>query len=527
MSKLTAPLGTHILSRRSFLGAASAWSIAPALARARSASDLDVAIVGGGAAGTYAAWRLARERPHLKTRLFEASDRIGGRLHSLSFPQAPHLIVEGGGMRFLDAHRHVSGLARTLGLATREFPVDRDTDRVMLRGTNYSLGDVHAGRARFSYRVPDRDQTPDADYFDRAIARVLPDVRRMSASDWKKIRAGYRFKERLLRDWTNRALLLDGMSGEELALAEDASGYDDWIEGESGLDELDYYFVHDDESQPFRTLVGGYQGLPLALAERAAKAGAGVSKTERLVSLRMTASGFELAFRDRRDRLSTLTSAKVILALPRRALEGIADFAAAREPRFARLIASVTPIPACKSLLLYQRPWWRDHGIVEGRSVTDMPARQFYCFGAEPERTANESADGYGVLMSYCDEKSVQTWVALAGSSVGFATLDGDSALAREVHREAQLVIGTTALKPLAAYFQDWTVGPYGGGWHYYALGHDGEADAEAILKPVPDRDLYVCGEAYSHAQGWVEGALERTETVLQRHFGLAPPPRL
>jgi len=156
-----------------------------------------------------------------------------------------------------------------------------------------------------------------------------------------------------------------------------------------------------------------------------------------------------------------------------------------------------------------------------------MPARQFYCFGAEPERTASEAAGGYGVLMAYCDEKSVQTWTALAAPDAGFASLDGDSALAREVHREAQLVIGTTDLKPLAAYFQNWTVDPYGGGWHYYALGHDGVSDAEAILKPVPDRELYVCGEAYSHAQGWVEGALERTETVLQRHFGLVPPPWL
>jgi monoamine oxidase len=99
--------------------------------------------------------------------------------------------------------------------------------------------------------------------------------------------------------------------------------------------------------------------------------------------------------------------------------------------------------------------------------------------------------------------------------------------LAREVHREAQLVIGTTELTPLAAYFQDWTVDPYGGGWHYYALGHDGAADARAILRPMPDHELYVCGEAYSLAQGWVEGALERAEAVLQRHFGLAPPPWL
>ncbi|HLJ51860.1 MAG TPA: FAD-dependent oxidoreductase [Rhizomicrobium sp.] len=522
MAKLTAPTTTGTLSRRAFLGSASALTLAPALARASASNELDVAIVGGGVAGTYAAWRLALARPHLKTRLFEASDRIGGRLHSVSFPQAPHLVVEGGGMRFLDAHRHVSRLARTLELATREFPVDRDQDRVMLRGANYSESEVRAGAAHFPYRVPDRDQALDADYFGRAIAKIVPGVR--GASDWRKIRAGYLFKGKQLRDWTNRALLLEGMSEEELALTEDASGYDDWIEGESGLDELDYYFAHDDESQPFQTLVGGYQGLPLTLAERAANAGAGVARTERLVSLGVTSSGFALAFRDRLDRVSELTSTSVILALPRRALECIADFPLARQPRFASLIASVTPIPACKSLLLYERPWWREHGIVEGRSITDMPARQFYCFGAEPERTASEAAGGYGVLMAYCDEKSVQTWTALAAPNAGFVSLDGDAALAREVHREAQLVIGTTDLKPLAAYFQNWTVDPYGGGWHYYALGHDGEADAEAILKPIPDQELYVCGEAYSHAQGWVEGALERTETVLQRHFGLVPP---
>jgi monoamine oxidase len=510
------------LTRRAFLAAASALALAPASAVA--SRDLDVAIVGGGVSGAYAAWRLRQARPDLRIRLFEASDRIGGRLHSIAFPQAPHLVAEIGGMRFLDAHRHVSGLVSTLALDSRNYPTDRDENRVMLRGINYAQKDVHAGVAHFPYRIPDADQRPDSNYFDRAIANVLPDAPRMSPSDWRKIRRTYRFKNRLLRDWTNRALLLEGMSAEELSFSEDISGYDDWIEGETGLDEMDYYFVHDDDSKPYKTIVGGYQRLPLSLAERAEKSGAAIAMSERLVSLRTTANGFELAFRDSVGRLATLEAAKVILALPRRALEGIENFPAAREPRFARLIASVTPIPACKGLLLYRRPWWRDHGIIEGRSITDMPARQFYCLGSETVRSQSEPTDGYGVLMAYCDEKSVRTWSALAGSPSGFAALDGDSALAREVHREAQLVLGATALQPLAAYFQDWTIDPYGGAWHYYALGHDGAVDGEAIVKPLPDQDLFVCGEAYSFAQGWVEGALERAEAVLQRHFGLKPP---
>jgi monoamine oxidase len=513
------------LSRREVLAGGAALALAPRRAGADPTTDLDVAIVGGGVAGTYAAWRLAEA--HRRVWLFEASDRIGGRLHSVAFPQAPHLIVEAGGMRFLDAHVRVSGLIQHLGLTTRGYPIDRDPNRMMLRGRNFSEKDVRAGKARFPYRVPDADQTPDAKFIDRAITDVLPDFAKMKPADWDKIRSSYRYRGRPLRDWTNRDLLLQGMSAEELALAEDASGYDDWIEGETGLDEMDYAFVHDDESKPFRTIVGGYQLLPLALAAQAGKRGAAIATNARVVSLVAGRGGYELTLRDAHDRQTSLTAARVILALPRRGLECIENFPDAKSDRnFARLIASVRPIPACKSLLLYRRPWWRDHGIIEGRNVTDMPARQFYCLGSETVRQAGEETNGYGVLMAYCDMKSVAIWKRLAGrpGAFGLSRLAGNSVLATEVHREAQLVLGRADDAPLAARFQDWSADPYGGGWHYYALGHDGVADSEAMLKPVANRELFVCGEAYSHAQGWVEGALERAETLLERHFAVKPP---
>jgi monoamine oxidase len=506
------------LSRRAFLASGAAFALAPARA---AQPDLDIAIIGGGVAGSYAAWRLRQERPDLRIRLFEASERIGGRLHSITFPEAPHLVGELGGMRFLKSHSHVSGLVDALHLPTRLFPVERDANRVMLRGRNFSRKEVDNGRARFPYRVADKDQTPQADYFGRAIERILPGATHMTPADWRKLRDGYRYKGRRLADWKNRDLLLEGMTGEQLALIEDGSGYDDWIEGETGLDEMDYFFVHDDESQPFHTVIGGYQRIPLTLAAHAPAA-----LRTRLTSLTNDHGRFQLALRDASGRQSQVAASRVILALPRRGLECIENFPDAKaNRRFADLIASVTPIPACKSLLLYKRPWWRDHGIVAGRSVTDMPARQFYCLGAETTRQPAEDTNGYGVLMAYCDMKSVATWRKLVGNTdAGFAALSGDSALAREVHREAALVLGRTDLKPIAARFHDWSASPHGGGWHYYALGHDGLADSAAMLKPLPDRELYVCGEAYSAAQGWVEGALERTETMLERHFGLHRP---
>ncbi|MBL6937189.1 MAG: FAD-dependent oxidoreductase [Alphaproteobacteria bacterium] len=514
-------------SRRHVLGAAAALAAAPLLARAGAGPDLDVAIVGGGVAGAYAAWRLRQEQPHLRVRLFEASGRIGGRLHSVAFPQAPHLVAEVGGMRYLEAHAHVFNVVKHLGLPSRGYPIDRDANRVMLRGRNFSQKEIHAGTARFPYKVPDKDQTPQADYFDRALAQVLPNIGKMKAGDWDKVRAGYSYRGKPLRDWKNRYLLLTGMTGEELALAEDSSGYNDWIEGETGLDEMDYAFRHDDESKPFVTIAGGYQRLPLALAQEAGKLGADSEINTRVASIVSTPGGYRLATRDAQGNQTDFTAANIILALPRRGIERIDNFPEARtNARFANLIRSVTPIPAAKALLLYKRPWWRDHGITEGRNITDMPARQFYCLGAETTRLPSEDTNGYGVLMAYCDTTNVAAWRKLVAKPdpSGFTALDGTSALAKEIHREAVLVIGKTDLQPLAARFQDWTADPYGGGWHYYALGHDGVADSEAMLHPMPGRPLYVVGEAYSRAQGWVEGALERTETMLRRHFGLHAP---
>jgi monoamine oxidase len=218
-----------------------------------------------------------------------------------------------------------------------------------------------------------------------------------------------------------------------------------------------------------------------------------------------------------------------VLALPRRALELIEDFPARRDPHFAGLIASVVGVPASKAFLLYPRTWWRDLGIDGGRSVTDMPARMFYALGAEKERLASEPKNGFGVLMAYCCGADVQSWQQLAPQApreaAGFQWLPGNSELALEIHREARLTYATQPPVPLGACFQDWTVDPYGGGWHLWRQGVDGLALADSVMSPMPGHELHICGEAYSpYYQSWAEGAVESAETMLQHHFGLKPP---
>ncbi len=39
----------------------------------------------------------------------------------------------------------------------------------------------------------------------------------------------------------------------------------------------------------------------------------------------------------------------------------------------------------------------------------------------------------------------------------------------------------------------------------------------QQIVQPFKDRALYICGEAYSDAQGWVEGALQTADMMLEK----------
>jgi monoamine oxidase len=510
------------------LGSAAALSLAAISARGAAGADLDVAIVGGGVAGAYTAWRLRNEQPGSRVRLFETSDRIGGRLHSVAFPQAPHLVGEAGGMRFLPAQKHVANLVKHLNLPRRGYPVDAPYDRLELRGRSFSLAEIGQPTKLYPYNIPAIDQSPKSMLFLQTMERIVPGAKTMTAAKWRRVRASVRYKGRLLKDWAAWTLLADVLTMEEMRFLQDRSGYDDVSLHETGLDQFDFIFLGDDESKPFLTIAGGYQRLPLALAQEAAMGGAGIEMKTRLVSLSVPAAEngfFRLGLLDRNGRQSAATAKRVVLALPRRAIEAVAISPA--NALFNDLVSSVEPVPACKALLLYAKPWWRDLGIAGGRAITDMPARQFYALGAEKERLPSEAASGFGVLMMYCDANSVEYWKELAPPFVagGFQWLSGDSQLAMEVHREAGLVYQTAPPKPLSACFQDWTAAPFGGGWHFWGPGRDGIALADRVMKPIADRDLYICGEAYTmYEAGWVEGAVERAETMLQRHFGLRAP---
>jgi hypothetical protein len=100
--------------------------------------------------------------------------------------------------------------------------------------------------------------------------------------------------------------------------------------------------------------------------------------------------------------------------------------------------------------------------------------------------------------------------------------------MVEEAHRQLMEMHGVQGRadipRPYAAAYRDWGEDPYGGGANFWQVNVDSDKVSRAILQPLPSVPVYICGEAYSHFQGWVEGPLETADQMLQLHFGLAPP---
>ena len=63
---------------------------------------LSVGIVGAGISGLYSALLLQHYIPNVKVKLFEANDRVGGRIFTYKFSEEPYQYCEAGAMRIPD-----------------------------------------------------------------------------------------------------------------------------------------------------------------------------------------------------------------------------------------------------------------------------------------------------------------------------------------------------------------------------------------------------------------------------------------
>jgi monoamine oxidase len=517
----------------------------------------DVAVVGGGISGMYCAWRLKQERPNWKIGLFEMSNRIGGRLLSVTPPGMPHVRCELGGMRYTTAQSYIRGLVETrLGLKTRAFVGAQADNIAYLRQKHLRFKDLNDPK-KIPYTLSQAERSrpglnPDA-LLHYAIEQLVPGATTTHGDDLFELLQEAEFDEKPLHMHGFWNLLARSISSEAYRYIFDSSGYDTIGLNWNALNTILLNFR--DFGQEYRAVVDGYEAVPRQMCAEFKKATrkeehSGVYLKQPLKSFdQHPQGGIRLVFDpEKKPKIAEARADRLILAMPRRALELMDETGPVlnkKNERIRKLIRSVTPVPLFKMFVCYPGPWWRAAGVSKGQSVTDLPLRQCYYWAVEGEQPGADAKNRNAVMLAtYDDSRYVRFWAALKKKGdddtvPGYT--DGDTstpaaeqakwnqylaspAMAHEIDRQLREMHGLKfAPAYYSAVYKNWGVNPYGGGVNFWKIGVKSWEVMEEMIQPNPRLRVYVCGEAYSNSQGWVEGALETAEEVLRR-IGLDKP---
>jgi monoamine oxidase len=473
------------------------------VSRLPDATEFDVAIAGAGAAGTYLAYRLIRERPEWRIAIFERSDRIGGRLWSVNVDGVSHPI-ELGGMRYMSGHRLVQSVVDELGIETRSFDPADGPERTFLRGvTGRSPDDPEAGRG---YELPAGEAGRSAtDLMRDAFLKILPQAGELDEDGWRRHRATATFGGRALTDWSIEDAVATLLSPEGHRFMTDVFGYDSGIGPHNASDAIQYVMGTGYPSGRARVPVDGMDRIPRELAVRFEALGGTMWLGHDLHRIEVGEGSVILGFADG----SSVRAGRLVLTLPIPALEALAaDSPIINGPIWQRLYGSIAGFPAMKLYCWYERPWWRD-GIDPPtglRTTTDLPNRMVFYFDEAPDQPA-------AILASFTDHRHNEPIIALAagrsrGEPASSELLEALRGWLAAAHPRVE--VPTTA----GSAFQHWGADPREVAWHFWRAGANSDEMIDLAAQPDPSLPIHICGEVFTRRGAWVEGALEAADTV-------------
>jgi monoamine oxidase len=366
---------------RDALGASAALVLAactPAALRTRGAAGEEVVIVGAGIAGLTCAWRL--RQAGVRVRVYEAQERIGGRMFSLRDHFADGQVCELGGELIDSGHARMRALATELGLVLDDLAEDPTAafgDLWFCDGRRYGEQDILREFAPLALAIKrDADSLPDAQI------------------TWAAPGGAEALDRESMTQWLDR----NGASGWLRKLIEVAYTTEMGLEcaEQSALNFLtfidpgtDAFRIFGESDERFHVR-GGNDRIPHALA---AKLDDAITTGSVLESLRQAADGsWRLAFR--RGAATTGVSAhRVVLALPFTTLRDV-HLDVELPPAKRRAIAELRYGTNAKLMIGFNERIWRTRHASGGATYSDLPLQTTW-------ETSRMQAGAAGILTNF------------------------------------------------------------------------------------------------------------------------------
>lgn len=132
----------------------------------------------------------------------------------------------------------------------------------------------------------------------------------------------------------------------------------------------------------------------------------------------------------------------------------------------------------------------------------------YYLDGAPDEPAA--------LLASFTDFRRARRTIKLAGGAsdgqpAPAPLLDEVMGNLRSIHPHA------TIPEPAGSALMHWGSNPRENAWAIWRPGHNSDEVMALALQPDPTLPIHLCGETFSRAQAWAEGALTTAEALARR----------
>ncbi len=446
----------------------------------------EIVIVGAGMAGLNAAYQFSKKG--IKTRIFEASSRAGGRMFTMQDQFGEGITTDMGG-EFVDTtHDDLLKLAKELNLSLYDLRQDR------LSPKTYYFGGQHLGQAELR-----REITPFAKQIMKDVLSLPPLIDHTTAASFRHLdeQSITQYLEALgiqgwLFDFIN--VVLTREYGTE---AKDQSAVNFLIMFVPPMDINKDYQLFGPEHEVYK-IKGGSQQLTDRLYE---KLKAQVTFNQRLTEIRQSESGrYELIFSQANDQ-KTVVADYVLITIPFSILRNI-PFKVPMPPGKRKCIDEIGYGNSCKFILgVDQKPWRKANQ--QGYTFTDQLL-------------------GAGWDSSQMQSESTGSFTVFGGGDFGDYMNEAKEALLNEKMAASLDRIYPSAEKIYTGKNMKWCWGVFPLSKGGYSAFKKGQWSTLSGWEATPVGNIFFAGEHVSKEyQGYMNGAAETArvavETMLSR----------
>ncbi|WAR18526.1 APLY-like protein [Mya arenaria] len=419
----------------------------------------DVAIIGAGISGSYAAWRL---RDHnLSISVYEYSNRVGGRFRTIRFPNSPDINVELGAMR-----------------------------EALLNGTDFPANGTFNDYALLHTRT--KDGLELAAYFTMGISKEMSDLIRDVV--------GFRF------------MFGDVSSANAVPLSNPnriPTGPRVVQTVKEGMEAVPHTLMD-------RFLQTSHSHKLHLNRELTKVIRTGATYTLRFKET-VTTNGITTYAKN--FRMLEVCAKKVVLTVPRLALSKVTFSGLSISHDLSDSIENaVKDVPAFKIFLAYDTPWWRTTNVTHAE--TDLPNRQVYDFGTSAQTSTSVLAAAYGDMDIVKFWREVQSRGPFMNCLNGNDTCPSEAAVKHVTNFLAEIfqIPLESIPTPVDGAISIWDKFPFGGGWHVWMPGYNWDDVRRDVLQPSPTDHVYFATGSYAPGEtdSWSNNALETVERVLK-----------